>query len=160
MASEMTFTYQTRLELNTSQDTILQEYANCLNHVERSLYTEVVKGKTSAGLKRKFPRLNDRKEGNISLNITLFSIIQPRTFGSVQMLVSVRKVSLEEDQKHGRTRSVLEGKSFSTLSFISIKMALTLMKNGNRHGRQNATANFLYWDQKMKRPAIKLALQH
>ena len=45
------------------------------------------------GLKRKSPRLNDRKEGNISLNITLFSIIQPRSFGSVQILAAVRKVS-------------------------------------------------------------------
>ena len=54
MTNEMIFTYQTRLVLDDKQDEILQQYANLLNKVERSLYAEVAKGKTSASCKNDF----------------------------------------------------------------------------------------------------------
>jgi IS605 OrfB family transposase len=57
MTSEMTLTYQTRLLLNERQEAILQESACLLSAVERSLYAEVAKGKTSASCKNAFLKL-------------------------------------------------------------------------------------------------------
>lgn len=54
MTTEMMLTYQTRLVLNNEQDGILQEYANLLSLVERSLYAEVSKGNTAASCKNTF----------------------------------------------------------------------------------------------------------
>ena len=51
---EMIFTYQTRLEVNESAMAILDEYAKLANLVERSLYAQVAKGKTSASCKNEF----------------------------------------------------------------------------------------------------------
>ncbi|MGE4575275.1 MULTISPECIES: hypothetical protein [Parachlamydia] len=54
MTTEMMFTYQTRLVLNDEQDNILQQYADLLSQVERSLYAEVAQGKASASCKNRF----------------------------------------------------------------------------------------------------------
>ena len=54
MASEMTLTYQTRLRLDTRQEAILHECACLLSSVERTLYAEVAKGKTTASCKNAF----------------------------------------------------------------------------------------------------------
>src|SRR5277367_1153757 len=54
MTSEMTLTYETRLPLNEKQETILQKCACLLNSVERALYAEIAKGKTSASCKNPF----------------------------------------------------------------------------------------------------------
>lgn len=51
---EMIFTYQSRLKLDDRQAAILAEYASLLSLVERSLYAEVAKGKTSAACKNDF----------------------------------------------------------------------------------------------------------
>ena len=50
----MTFTYQTRLPLDQDLDQILQECARLLSGVERSLYAETAKGKTTASCKNDF----------------------------------------------------------------------------------------------------------
>jgi IS605 OrfB family transposase len=57
MASEMTLTYQTRLLLNEKQNIILHECACLLSFVERALYAEVAKGKTSASCKNDFLKI-------------------------------------------------------------------------------------------------------
>lgn len=57
MPNEMTLTYQTRLLLNEDQEAILQEYACLLSRVERSLYAEIAKGKTSASCKNDFLKI-------------------------------------------------------------------------------------------------------
>jgi IS605 OrfB family transposase len=54
MANEMTLTYQSRLPLNERAESILQDYACLFNTVERSLYAEIAKGKTSASCKTAF----------------------------------------------------------------------------------------------------------
>lgn len=54
MTNEMTLTYQTRLQLNEGQEKILHEYASLLSTVERSLYAETAKGKSSASCKNTF----------------------------------------------------------------------------------------------------------
>src|SRR4029077_11138771 len=54
MACEMTLTYQTRLRLSAREEMILQQCASLLSGVERSLYAEVAKGKTSASCKNIF----------------------------------------------------------------------------------------------------------
>lgn len=54
MTNEMTLTYQTRLLLNEGQEKILHEYASLLSTVERSLYAETAKGKSSASCKNIF----------------------------------------------------------------------------------------------------------
>jgi IS605 OrfB family transposase len=54
MTNEMILTYQTRLEINDEQDAILQHYANLLSTVERSLFAEVARGKTTASCKNQY----------------------------------------------------------------------------------------------------------
>ena len=54
MTNEMMLTYQTRLRLTEGQNIILQECAGLLSKVERSLYAQVAKGKTSASCKNEF----------------------------------------------------------------------------------------------------------
>ena len=54
MTSEMMFTYQTRVFLDEKQEGVIQEYANLLSAIERSLYAEVAKGKTVASCKNDF----------------------------------------------------------------------------------------------------------
>lgn len=54
MTKEMTNTYQTRLLLDQDRDQILQECACLLSKVERSLYAETAKGKSSAACKNDF----------------------------------------------------------------------------------------------------------
>lgn len=54
MPSEMTLTYQTRLLIGETQEKILHEYAFLLSTVERSLYAEVSKGKSTASCKNAF----------------------------------------------------------------------------------------------------------
>src|ERR1700722_12414393 len=54
MTNEMTLTYQTRLQLNEKQKTILDECAYLFSTVERTLYAEVAKGNTSASCKNDF----------------------------------------------------------------------------------------------------------
>jgi IS605 OrfB family transposase len=56
MTSEMILTYQTRLYLSEEHALILQESANLLNAVERSLFAEVAKGQTSLSCKNNFLR--------------------------------------------------------------------------------------------------------
>jgi IS605 OrfB family transposase len=56
MTSEMILTYQTRFCLNEEYEMILQECANLLNAVERSLFAEVAKGQTSLSCKNIFLR--------------------------------------------------------------------------------------------------------
>jgi IS605 OrfB family transposase len=51
---EMIFTYQTRMQLDERETSILDEYANLSNLVERSLYAQVASGKTSASCKNHF----------------------------------------------------------------------------------------------------------
>jgi IS605 OrfB family transposase len=58
MASELILTYQTRLRLNEKQEEILQTYACLLSSVERFLYTEAAKGKTSASCKNAFLKIH------------------------------------------------------------------------------------------------------
>jgi len=53
----MTLTYQTRLALNEKQEMVLHEYACLLSTVERALYAEVAKGKTSASCKNAFLKI-------------------------------------------------------------------------------------------------------
>lgn len=57
MTSEITLTYQTRLQLDERQETILHECAGLLSLVERSLYAETAKGKTSASCKNAFLKI-------------------------------------------------------------------------------------------------------
>jgi IS605 OrfB family transposase len=57
MTNEMTLTYQTRLLLNEREKTILHECACLLSIVERALYAEVAKGKTSASCKNAFLKI-------------------------------------------------------------------------------------------------------
>src|SRR5271169_5649226 len=57
MANEMTLTYQTRLALNEKQEMVLHEYACLLSKVERALYAEMAKGKTSASCKNDFLKI-------------------------------------------------------------------------------------------------------
>ncbi len=57
MTSEITLTYQTRLRLDERQQIILGEYASLLSLVERSLYAETAKGKTSASCKNVFLKI-------------------------------------------------------------------------------------------------------
>lgn len=54
MTNESTFTYQTRLQLNERDASILNECASLLSHVERCLYAEVAKGSTPASCKNTF----------------------------------------------------------------------------------------------------------
>jgi hypothetical protein len=57
MIDEMILSYQTRLLLNERKEAILQECASLFNIVERSLYAEVSKGKTSASCKNTFLKI-------------------------------------------------------------------------------------------------------
>jgi IS605 OrfB family transposase len=50
----MTFTYQTRLELDAPPSKILDECAELLSLVERKLFAEIAKGKKSSSLKNEF----------------------------------------------------------------------------------------------------------
>jgi IS605 OrfB family transposase len=59
MTSEMTLTYQTRLQLDEREQIILQEYASLMSLVERSLYAETAKGKSSASCKNAFLKIYD-----------------------------------------------------------------------------------------------------
>jgi IS605 OrfB family transposase len=52
--NEMTFTYQTRLNLGELEENILKEYASLLSHVEHALYAEFAKGKSTAACKNEF----------------------------------------------------------------------------------------------------------
>ena len=54
MTTEMMLTYQTRFESNQELDSILEQYANLLSCVERSLYAKVAKGQTAAAYKKEF----------------------------------------------------------------------------------------------------------
>ncbi len=54
MTNEMILTYQTRFLLDEKQELTLQKCACLLSEVERSLYAEVAKGKTSASCKNTF----------------------------------------------------------------------------------------------------------
>src|SRR4051794_11359515 len=54
MTNEMMLSYQTRLVSNEEQQEILQKCANLLNKVERSLFSEVAKGKSSTSCKNVF----------------------------------------------------------------------------------------------------------
>ena len=56
MINEMLLTYQSRLMLNQKQEEILQECACLLSQVERCLFAEVCKGKSSASCKNTFLR--------------------------------------------------------------------------------------------------------
>lgn len=57
MTNEMTLTYQTRPMLNEWHQMVLCECACLLNTVERALYAEVAKGKTSASCKNAFLKI-------------------------------------------------------------------------------------------------------
>jgi IS605 OrfB family transposase len=54
MTNKVTLTYQTRPQIDESQDTILSAYSQLLNKVERSLYAEKAKGKATASCKNIF----------------------------------------------------------------------------------------------------------
>ena len=54
MKAEMMLTYQTRFELSSGSNAILQHCANLLSSVERSLFAEVARGKTAASCKNQF----------------------------------------------------------------------------------------------------------
>src|SRR5438105_617035 len=54
MPSEMTLTYQTCLLVSEDQEKILHEYACLLSTVERSLYAEIAKGKSTTSCKNAF----------------------------------------------------------------------------------------------------------
>lgn len=53
----MIFTFQTRLQLDEKQESILQSYASLLSRVEHSLYAAVAKGKSPASCKNDFLKI-------------------------------------------------------------------------------------------------------
>lgn len=54
MKNKMTFTYHTRLKLQSEEDTLLQQCAQLMNRVEHALFAEIARGKTAASCKNTF----------------------------------------------------------------------------------------------------------
>ena len=53
----MKFTYQTRFEMDEISSTILDEYAQIFNQVERKLFADIASGKNSKDLKNSYLQL-------------------------------------------------------------------------------------------------------
>jgi len=84
-----TFTYQTRLVLNKEQDRLLSEYAELMGRVERTLFSDLAKGKSIGELKT--PYLI--KHG---ITARQFNALRTQVEGKIASIKELRKEQLQE----------------------------------------------------------------
>jgi hypothetical protein len=100
MTNEMIVSYQTRLMLDEAQEAILQEYARLLNTVERSLYAEVTKGKTSASCKNAFLKTYGITARQFNAcRVSLEGKIAACKVGQAQTIISLKEQITVVDKK-------------------------------------------------------------
>jgi len=92
MTCEMTLTYQTRLQLDEREQTILNECACLLNSVEHSLYVQTAKGKTSASCKNAFLKIYGITARQFNAcRVSLEGKISACKAGAIQAIASLKQ---------------------------------------------------------------------
>jgi IS605 OrfB family transposase len=137
--SEIILTYQTRLHLDKDQEAVLDDYACLFGKVERSLYAETSKGKSSASCKNEFlkkfgitARQFNACRVNVDGKVSACKAGQEQGIESLKQQIAALDKSIQNLERKPSKHFVLHQKKRRR---IHLSSRLTSLKNDRKQGR-------------------------